>query len=54
MGYRGPRLLDQVGDKCRRKNYSIRTEQAYMEWVKRFVLPSTRYIQPAGQTRVLA
>lgn len=40
MGYGGPRLLDQVRDKCRRKNYSIRTEQAYMEWVKRFVLHS--------------
>jgi len=32
--------LDQVRDKCRRKNYSIRTEQAYREWVKRFVLHS--------------
>ncbi len=40
MGYGEPRLLDQVRDKCRRKNYSIRTEQAYMEWVKRFVLHS--------------
>ncbi len=35
MGYGGPRLLDQVRDKCRRKNYSIRTEQAYTDWVKR-------------------
>lgn len=33
-----PRLLDQVRDKIRVKHYSIRTEQAYLDWVKRFVL----------------
>jgi integron integrase len=33
-----PRLLDQVRDKIRLKHYSIRTEQAYTDWVKRFVL----------------
>ena len=33
-----PRLLNQVRDKIRLKHYSIRTEQAYTEWVKRFVL----------------
>jgi integron integrase len=38
MGYGRPRLLDQVRDKIRRKNYSIRTEEAYVEWVRRFVL----------------
>ena len=31
-----PRLLDQVRDKIRLKHYSIRTEQAYTDWVKRF------------------
>ena len=30
-----PRLLNQVRDKIRLKHYSIRTEQAYTEWVKR-------------------
>jgi integron integrase len=35
---RAPRLLDQVRDKIRLKHYSIRTEQAYTDWVKRFVL----------------
>jgi integron integrase len=34
----GPKLLDQVRDKIRLKHYSIRTEQAYTDWVKRFVL----------------
>lgn len=32
-----PRLLDQVRARIRFKHYSIRTEQAYVEWIKRFV-----------------
>jgi integron integrase len=32
-----PRLLDQVRNKIRLKHYSIRTEQAYVDWVKRFI-----------------
>jgi integron integrase len=35
---RSPRLLDQVRGKIRLKHYSIRTEQAYVDWIKRFVL----------------
>ncbi|MEW6619163.1 MAG: phage integrase N-terminal SAM-like domain-containing protein [bacterium] len=31
-------LLEQVSDVMRKKHYSIRTEQTYVEWVKRFVL----------------
>jgi integron integrase len=33
-----PRLLDQVRDKIRLKHYSLRTEQAYLDWIKRFIL----------------
>ncbi|MDP2964392.1 MAG: integron integrase [Sulfurimicrobium sp.] len=33
-----PRLLDQVRGKIRLKHYSIRTEQAYLDWIKRFIL----------------
>lgn len=33
-----PRLLDQVRHVLRRKHYSIRTEEAYVAWVRRFVL----------------
>lgn len=33
-----PRLLDQVRGKIRLKHYSIRTEQVYVDWIKRFVL----------------
>ena len=33
-----PRLLDQVRDRIRLKHYSIRTEYAYVEWTRRFIL----------------
>ena len=33
-----PRLLVRVRDKIRLKHYSIRTEQAYTDWVRRFIL----------------
>ena len=32
-----PRLLDQVRERIRFKHYSIRTEQAYLDWIRRFV-----------------
>ena len=32
-----PELLDQVQDVCRYKHYSIRTEQAYVDWIKRYI-----------------
>lgn len=32
-----PRLLDQVRDKLRVKHYSIRTEQTYVDWIKRYI-----------------
>ena len=33
-----PKLLDQVRARCRRLNYSVRTERAYVGWIRRFVL----------------
>ena len=33
----GPRLLEQVRARIRFKHYSIRTEQAYVDWIKRFI-----------------
>lgn len=33
-----PRLLDAVRDKIRLKHYSLRTEQAYVDWIRRFVV----------------
>src|SRR3569833_3417302 len=31
-------LLEQVREKIRVKHYSIRTEKAYVDWIKRFIL----------------
>ncbi|MEW6619898.1 MAG: phage integrase N-terminal SAM-like domain-containing protein [bacterium] len=31
-------LLEQTSEVMRKKHYSIRTEQSYIEWIKRFVL----------------
>ena len=33
-----PKLLDQVRARIRVKHYSIRTEQAYVDWIKRFIV----------------
>jgi len=33
-----PRLLDRVRHRCRVKHYSIRTEQRYTDWIRRFIL----------------
>jgi integron integrase len=33
-----PRLLDQVRDACRVRHYSLRTENAYAQWIRRFIL----------------
>ncbi len=32
------KLLDQVRDVIRKKHYSIRTEQAYVDWARRYIL----------------
>ncbi len=33
-----PRLLDQVRSELRLRHYSLRTEEAYIQWIKRFIL----------------
>jgi len=33
-----PKLLDQIREVIRRKHYSIRTEHAYVDWARRFIL----------------
>lgn len=33
-----PKLLDMVRGKIRVKHFSIRTEQAYTDWIKRYIL----------------
>ena len=33
-----PKLLDQVRDTIRLRHYSLRMEQAYSDWIRRFTL----------------
>ena len=33
-----PRPMDQVRDAIRARHYSIRTEEFYLHWIKRFIL----------------
>jgi hypothetical protein len=33
-----PKLLEQVRNAIRMKHYSIRTEDAYVDWIRRFIL----------------
>ncbi len=42
MGDGQPRLLDEVRDRIRRKHYSIRTEQAYVDWIRASCCITTR------------
>jgi integron integrase len=41
------RLLDQVRDAIRRRNYSYRTEETYVQWIRRFIYFSGKR-HPAG------
>ena len=36
------RLLDQVRNVLRLKHYSYRTEEAYVQWIKRFIVFNIR------------
>jgi site-specific recombinase XerD len=49
-----PKLLDQVRDAIRLRHYSIRTEQAYTDWIKRFILfHHKRHPGDMGETEVI-
>lgn len=55
MSSQTPRLLDRVRDALRRKHYSLRTEEAYVGWVRRFVLfHHKRHPQEMGLVEVEA
>lgn len=50
-----PRLLEQVRDLIRIKHYSIRTEQAYLQWIRRFILfHGKRHPRELGAEQVTA
>jgi len=50
-----PRLLDQVREAIRYRHYSYRTEQAYVEWVRRFVrFSGIRHPRDLGAAEIVA
>lgn len=50
-----PKLLDQVRDRLRVKHYSIRTEQVYVDWIKRFIwFHDKRHPKDMGATEIEA
>lgn len=50
-----PRLLDQVRERIRYRHYSIRTERAYVGWIRRFILfHGKRHPVSMGATEVEA
>lgn len=49
------KLLDQVRDAFRLKHYSYRTEQAYTDWIKRYILfHQKRHPKEMGAAEILA
>ena len=52
---KSPKLLDQVRDKLRVKHYAIRTEQTYVDWIKRYIFfHDKRHPQEMGASEVEA
>lgn len=48
-------MLDQVCEVIRLRHYSIRTEQAYLQWISRFILfHHKRHPREMGATEVTA
>lgn len=52
---RKSKLLEEVRQNLRRRHYSIRTEEAYLQWIRRFILfHDKRHPRDMGQTEVTA
>lgn len=50
-----PRLLDEVRRQVRLRHYSLRTEQAYVGWIRRFILANhKRHPREMGEREVEA
>ena len=55
MEQRPRKLLDQVRDAIRLKHYSIRTEEAYVNWIKRYILfHNKRHPREMGRSEIEA
>ena len=54
-GAPAPKLLDRLRDHLRTRHYSIRTETAYVDWARRFILfHGKRHPQEMGAAEVEA
>lgn len=50
-----PKLLDQVRNLIRTKHYSIRTEEAYVGWIRKFILfHGKRHPKEMGENQISA
>ncbi len=50
-----PRLMEQVRETLRVHHYSLRTEQSYLQWIKRYILfHGKRHPRVTGQAEVAA
>ena len=50
-----PKLLEQVRDAIRRKHYSLRTEEIYVHWIRRFIyFHGKRHPRDLGEAEVTA
>ena len=49
-----PRLLDQVRRAMRVAHYAIRTEEAYVDWIRRFILYHNKIAVNASHVRLLS
>lgn len=55
MSQKDRKLLDQVRDQLRLKHYSLKTEQAYISWIKRFILfHNKRHPNEMGEQEIRA
>ena len=50
-----PRLLDEVRNAIRRRHYSYRTEESYVDWIKRLIrFHGRRHPRELGEPEVTA
>ena len=55
MASRPLKLLDQVREAIRLKHYSYRTEESYMQWIRRYILfHDKRHPKQMGSIEVTA
>ena len=54
MKKRPKKLLNQVRDAIRLKHYSMQTEEAYVNWIRRYILfHNERHLKDMGSRKIL-